>query len=156
MKRLRVIGVGNSLAADDGAGPAVIEELRRRPLPDDVEVVSVGADGLAAIRYLEEDGDVVIVDAVRMGEPPGTVLTFPAKTAKVKIMADALSLHGIGLSYALELAEKMGLPADVTIVGIEPQTVEPGGEMSEIVARAVTRAADVVTDLLKTKTDVGR
>ena len=55
MKSLRIIGVGNSAAADDGAGPAVIEELRKHPLPDGVDAVSVGADALAVIEYLEED-----------------------------------------------------------------------------------------------------
>jgi len=147
-----VIGIGNSLAADDGAGPAVVEALRRHAIPGDVEVISAGADGLAAIQYMEDDGDVIIVDAVHMGARAGTVLTFPAKTAKVRIMADALSLHGIGLSYALELADKMRMPAKVTIVGIEPQTVDPFREMSETVRRAVNEAVDVILGLLTTRT----
>ena len=154
MKAMRVIGIGNSLAADDGAGPAVVEELLRHPIPDSVEVISAGADGLAAIQYMEDDGDVIIVDAVCMGARPGTVLTFPAKTAKVRIRADVLSLHGIGLSYALELADKMRMPARVTIVGIEPETVDPCREMSEAVRRAVNEAVDVVLRLVRERSGV--
>ena len=151
MKSLRIIGVGNSAAADDGVGPAVIEELSRSSLPDDVDAVSVGADALAVIEYLEEDADVIVVDAVRMAHRPGKVLTFPAEDAKVNIKADTFSLHGIGLAYALELAKRMKLPATVTIVGIEPETVDPGLPMSQAVADAIPEAAEAVLGLIKSR-----
>ena len=153
MKSLRIIGVGNSAAADDGAGPAVIEELRKHPLPDGVDAVSVGADALAVIEYLEEDADVIIVDAVRMAQRPGKVLTFPAEDAKVKIKADTFSLHGIGLAHAFELAKRLKLPAMVTIVGIEPETVEPGQPMSQAVTDAIPQAAEAVLGLVKSRRD---
>ncbi len=149
---VRIIGVGNTSAADDGAGPAVIEELRARALAGGALLISVGADPLAVIEHLENDAHVIIVDAVRMGKHPGTVLVFPAKNANVRIAAETYSLHGIGLAYALKLAERMKLPAKITIVGIEPETVEPGRPMSETVGRAVAKAADAVLDLIKSTT----
>jgi len=151
LKARCVIGVGNSIAADDGVGPAVIAELRRRTLPEGVEILDAGPDPLDVIEHLEQEGGVIIVDAVRMGRAPGTVLTFPAKSAKVNIVADAFSLHGIGLAYVLGLADGMGMPAEVTIVGIEPESVEPGHAMSAAAARAVPRAADAIMNLLDTK-----
>jgi len=145
----RVLGVGNDLAADDGVGPAVLEALGRSALPPGVETATVGADALGVLAYLEEPGGVIIVDAVRMGAAPGTVAAFSAKSAKTRIAANAWSLHGVGLSHALELAARLELPADVTIVGIEPESVEPGRPMSPCVTRAVPAAVETVLNLLQ-------
>lgn len=86
-----------------------------------------------------------------MAHRPGKVLTFPAEDAKVNIKADVFSLHGIGLAYALELAKRMKLPAAVTIVGIEPETVDPGLPMSRAVANAIPEAAEAVLGLIESR-----
>ena len=151
----RVLGVGNDLAADDGVGPAVLEALGRSALPPGVETATVGADALGVLAYLEEPGGVIIIDAVRMGAAPGTVVAFSAKSANTKIAANAWSLHGIGLSHALELAARLELPADVTIVGIEPESVEPGRPMSPCITRAVPAAVETVLNLLRSTDRAG-
>ena len=148
MRIKRIIGVGNEIAGDDAVGPAVIEALRPRRLPKNVELVSVGADALAVIEYLQQDCDAIIVDAVHVGKAPGTVLTFPVERAKVTIESDAFSLHGVGLSYVLNLAEQLGLPARVTIVGIEPESVQPGQPMADVVSKAIPEAVDAILNLI--------
>jgi len=149
LNSVRVIAVGNELAADDGVGPAVIAELLRRGLPENVEALDAGADPLGVLEHLENCTLAVIIDAVLMGKPPGTVLTFPAARARVNIQADTFSLHGIGLAHVISLAEKMQLPAEIIIVGIQPETVEPGEQMSDSVKAAVSAAADAVTMILE-------
>ena len=151
MKVMRVIGVGNEIAGDDAAGPAVIAALRQRRLPECVELISAGADALGVIEYLEDDCDAIIVDAVHMGKAPGTVLTFPVERARVLVKSDAFSLHGVGLSYALNLADKLGLPARVTIVGIEPESVQPGQPMAGVVSKAVPEAVAAVMNIVQTR-----
>ncbi|HUW34371.1 MAG TPA: hydrogenase maturation protease [Planctomycetota bacterium] len=151
MARVHIIGVGNEIAGDDAVGPAVITALRQRDLTGDVELISVGADALGVIEYLQDDCDAIIVDAAHMGQVPGSVLIFPASRAKMTIVSDAFSLHGIGLSYALKIAEQLGLAARVTIVGIEPESIEPGHGMTAAVAAAVPAAVEAVTKLLNSK-----
>lgn len=148
LAHVKIIGIGSTIAGDDGIGPAVIEELRTRNLDGQAELVSLETDALGIVEYLENADTVVIIDAAQMGATPGSVLTFPAKNAKVSVQADAYSLHGLGLGYALRLAEKLGYTADVWIVGIEPVTVEPGDAMSDVVAASVKPAADAVCEML--------
>jgi len=148
---MRIIGVGNEIAGDDAVGPAVIAALRQRDLPDDVELISVGADALGVIEYLQDDCDAIIIDAARMGQTSGTLLIFPASRAKITIVSDAFSLHGIGLSYALSLADRLGLLSRVTIAGIEPESIEPGHEMTAAVAAAVPAAVDAIIRILNSK-----
>ena len=69
---LRVIGVGNPLVGDDGAGVRVVERLRGR-VPEGVELIDGGTEGLGLICWFEGVDRVVLVDAVRMGSAPGTV-----------------------------------------------------------------------------------
>jgi len=151
LKGIRIIGVGNEMAGDDAVGPAVIEALRGRALPECVELICAGADALGVLEYLEDDVSVVIVDAARMARAPGNVLTFPAANAKVNIVADAWSLHGIGLAHVLKLAEQMRLPARVTIVGIEPASVQPGQGMSLAVVAAIPKAVDSVESIVRSE-----
>jgi len=149
-----VIGVGNEIAGDDAAGPAVIEALRGR-VPDDVELINAGCDALGVLPHLEEEVHTIIVDAARMGRAPGEVAVFGAEKARVRILADAWSLHGIGLAYVLQLAERMRLPARITIVGIEPAGVEPGQAMSPVVAAAIPRAVESVESILRIQYEAG-
>jgi len=151
MHKMRIIGVGNEIAGDDAVGPAVIAALRQRDLPGDAELISVGADALGVIEYVQDDRDAIIVDAAHMGQVPGTVLIFHASRARITIVSDAFSLHGIGLSYALSLADRLGMLSRVTIVGIEPESTEPGHEMTAAVAAAVPAAVDAVIKILNPK-----
>ena len=67
-----IAGCGNPLFADDGFGPAVIEELQKLTLPDNVKVGSL--DLAAPILFLpflsEVTKKLVIVDIADFGAAP--------------------------------------------------------------------------------------
>jgi len=66
-----VIGVGNSMRRDDGAGIAVVE--RARPLlPPGVEVRTLGGETTSLLDAWEGAGLAVVVDAVRWGRRPAS------------------------------------------------------------------------------------
>jgi coenzyme F420 hydrogenase subunit delta len=43
--RQMIVGVGNPLYTDDGFGPAVVSELKKLSLPDDLKVLDLGLRG---------------------------------------------------------------------------------------------------------------
>ena len=63
--RTLVIGVGNTLRGDDGVGVHVARELARRPLPEGVEALDGGTQGLDLIFRLEEADRVILIDAAK-------------------------------------------------------------------------------------------
>ena len=136
-----VIGLG-SPHGDDRAGWAVVDALQRRGLSE-ARRARDGADLLAA---LEDQHDVVLVDASEPAGTPGRVrvLAWPFHDAGD---LRQLSTHGIGLIDALRMADVLErAPERVTIVAIEAQATKPGAKLSPPVVRAI---AQVVNQLLK-------
>jgi hydrogenase maturation protease len=139
MARRRVIGIGNTLRGDDGAGRRVARRLAAAA-PPGVEVMELdgGAAELLAAWENAGDGEVVVVDAARSGAPPGTVHRFEASHAALPATLDATSSHGLGLAAAVELARALGrLPRRLSVYAIESAGFTAGDELSPSVAAAV-------------------
>ncbi|MDD5347697.1 MAG: hydrogenase maturation protease, partial [Candidatus Omnitrophica bacterium] len=69
----KIIGCGNLLLQDEGVGIHLIEFLRTRPLPEDVELVDAATGGFDIIPHLQHVEKIVIVDAVRADGKPGDI-----------------------------------------------------------------------------------
>ncbi len=133
--RIRVIGLGNVLMRDDAFGPYVVRLLDAfYVMPAEVQVVDVGTPGLDLIPYVCGAEVLIIVDTVRADGAPGDIRVF--RTAD--ILADAvqprLGPHDPGVKEALLTAAVAGLaPQEVLLVGVIPQSVETGIELSPAV-----------------------
>ncbi|MBT8164749.1 MAG: hydrogenase maturation protease [Acidimicrobiia bacterium] len=138
-----IICVGNRSRSDDGIGPLIAEELLSRNL--DVPVhFSNGEPGelLDLWRGLDR---AVMVDAVLTGRSePGTVQVLRAGDEPLPVISHASS-HGIGLAESIELARSLrALPADVRLVGIEAESLEPGSELTPAVRAAIPDAIEQI------------
>ncbi len=150
---MRVIGVGNPLFGDDGVGIRVVERLRDR-VPADVELIDGSTEGLGLLSWFEGAGRIVLVDAVRMGETPGTVrLLDPARLRAARPDRDRFSAHWTNVLEVIDAAAKLGLRPRIEIVAVEPQRVEPNAELSTAAAGAVEVAAAMVMELVKEEAD---
>ncbi len=137
-----VIGVGNRDRGDDGVGPAVVDELRRRGIPVET-VIREGDLADLAVVWRGHD-DVVIVDACRSGRPVGTVEVIDPTDA---VPAAPWSTHGLGVAEGVELARRLGrLPRSLRIVGVQGTRFDPGPlspELRSALAAVVDRVAAV-------------
>jgi len=129
-----VLGLGNVLLSDEGVGVKVVEALQQRfRIPAAVEVVDGGTMGMDLIPYFEKRRHVILVDAVRSGGAPGSVVKIKDPSAYLK---KRMSPHHIGLSDVLAFATLSygRLPA-ITLLGMEPARVTPGLDLSVAAAR---------------------
>jgi hydrogenase maturation protease len=102
-----IVGLGNALVGDDGAGPAVIARLREAGLPPGVRSEDGGADALRLPSLWLGEREVWLVDAVKSGSAPGTicrmrhdeVLAVPQRHATAHRLSLAESLRWIALAY---------------------------------------------------------
>ena len=92
--------------------------------------------------------NVVVVDAVRTGDPVGTIHRWAATEAAFP-RARFASTHGFGVAEAIELARTLGLlPSQLCVYGIEAGQFEPGADPSAAVQQAaVTLAAEILEGL---------
>lgn len=141
--RVLIAGVGNVFAGDDGFGVAVAEALAGRALPPGVRAADFGIRGVhLAYELLDGYDALVLVDAVPMGEPPGTVAVVePGAAGRDPAAVDA---HVMTPDVVLAtLARLGGALRRAVIVGCEPACLEPGIGLSPPVAAAVEPAAAV-------------
>lgn len=152
---------GNVLRADDGLGPAVAAALRDEPLPDGVRVLEVGIGGIHLVQELMSGVDVLlVVDAVDLGRPPGTVVVqrpdvLDVSTLTVDRRRDELAdMHLATPERALMVALGLGvLPATTLVVGVQTtDTQEPRHGLSATTQQAVPHVVREVRRLLEQHT----
>lgn len=145
-----VVGLGNPLMGDDGAGLAALERLREEyEMPPGVQLIDGGTWGMNLLPLLEEASDIIFIDAIRTGAPAGTVVELEREQLP-KMLDHKLSPHQIDLREVLALAMLRGkLPDRLAAIGVEPERVEMTldispvvrGALDEVVSRTVARLA---------------
>jgi hydrogenase maturation protease len=133
MPRTMIIGVGNILLSDEGVGVAAARALMKEKLPAGVEVMDAGCALCDVIMGLDGFDRLIIVDAVRGGGDPGDIYRLdPDSLADGSPARRPLSLHETGVLESIAMARLAGtrLPP-ITIIGVEPHTIEPGTQLSE-------------------------
>lgn len=147
-----MLGIGNMLLMDEGAGPAVARHLREEcELPCGVDVLDCATMGLALISELRDHDLVIAVDAVDgTGLPPGTVVRFSPGDVARRAGVPA-SAHDTTFADVIDAARLLGYEPRCECVGIQVANMSPAGfamELSPAVEAAVPAAALVVLDIL--------
>jgi hydrogenase maturation protease len=148
--RVLIAGVGNVFFGDDGFGPEVARALLVQAPVDGAKVEDFGIRGLhLAYELLNGYEHAIIVDAVPRGDVPGTLYVIEPDTTVLPATPDAHSMDlGNVFAYLRTLG---GDPPPLTIVGCEPENIEPGMGLSPAVARSVEGAAALVRRLIDTQ-----
>lgn len=132
-----VIGVGNAMRQDDGAGPVLVSRLRRTWSRRCEWAVRSG-EGAALMLLWAGRGTVIVVDAVCSGAPPGTIHRIEAHRESVPSRFFNYSTHAFSLAEAVELSRVMGtLPDRLLIFGVEGERFDAGEELSQPVKAAL-------------------
>jgi hydrogenase maturation protease len=138
-----IIGVGRTVRGDDGAGPRVARTLAAEAL-EGVAVSECAGEFDALLDLWEGAGAVIVVDAIRSGAAPGTLLRLDANAARVPAPAGPSS-HGFGLAEAIEFGRTLRrLPPVLVVHGVEAADVTPGAGLSPAVAAALPALVDAV------------
>jgi hydrogenase maturation protease len=116
-----VIGLGNILLRDEGVGVRVIETLRQHyTFTPPVTLVDGGTLGFALINEIEDCKTIIVVDAVKAGNEPGTIYRFTRNDINF-LTPMAMSVHDIGFIEALDQWQLLGIKPDIIFIGIEPE-----------------------------------
>jgi hydrogenase maturation protease len=144
-----VIGLGNPLRGDDGIGVRVVQSLATQAVPDGVEVVDGGTEGLGLVNLMEGWPRVILVDAADMGRTPGEFVRFTLDEADLLGDDQHLSVHAAGPRDALLLAHVLQtLPDEIVIYGVQPANLDWDDELSPEVAAALPQIIRSILDEL--------
>ena len=145
--KIVVLGMGNVLLKDEGIGVHVAHAMQEISSPNNVGLEVIDGGTLPDIPLSFEEVDkLIVVDAVQAGSEPGAIYRFHLEDIKLddRILT---SLHQISLLENLWLMEKFSQkPKDVVIIGIEPQDMNWGLELSTKLQQRVPQIIKVVLE----------
>ena len=137
-----VLCVGNPERGDDGYGPAVAARLVGRVRSRVFDCGTTPENDLPAAAECAPRV-ALFVDAVHVGEPPGTMALFSPDDLR----SDDFSTHAGSLGIAAEfLREACG--ARVLLLAAQPAQCELHGELGPQMRAAVEDTAELLSDLL--------
>ena len=144
-----VLGLGNILMSDEGVGVRVVEALEQRwCMPEGVNVVDGGTCGMDMLDLIASHDTLVVVDAVKTGAPPATVVRLSGDAVPA-FFKGKLSPHQLGLSDLLATLRLQGeAPETLVLFGCVPERMEVRLDLSPAIAARVPDLVDrVVAEL---------
>lgn len=144
-----LIGIGNCLRGDDGAGPDLVSRLRIQCTQgqtkwQDFDICVSDGNAMSLVDLWVGRQDVIIVDAIwDPTKHPGSLIVLDAKD--LGSMGNHLrsSTHSFGLNDAIKISKSLeNLPPRITILGIVGDSFHIDDHVSTTVASAIQRLVD--------------
>jgi hydrogenase maturation protease len=144
--KILIAGMGNILLKDDGVGVHAVKRFQRDDGPD-YRAVEVGCAVFDALHLFDWAERILLIDAMQAGRPPGTVYRVDSlKDMDMGTMP--ASLHEFSVIQALEMIQKDPMPA-VAIIGIEPESIDFGLELSDAVEASLTLVLNAGREIVR-------
>jgi hydrogenase maturation protease len=145
--RTLILGVGNLLLQDEGAGIHVVRELGKQELPDGVDLLDGGTGGFHLISWLQEYERIIMIDATLDNNPPGTVRLIKPRYASD--FPPLMSAHEIGLRDMLAVMQLTDELPEIHLIVVSVKNINGVNmELSPEVNAAVPEVIEIVKKLI--------
>jgi len=155
-QKVAVVGVGNVLLKDEGIGVHVIRALRETVGTDrsDIDIID-GGTSPDVFLLVEGVRKLILVDAVKGGGNPGSIYRFHPDDIRPEAKYNIVSVHQVGLLEGLSMLECSGSkPDSIVIIGVEPEEIDWGLELSTKLNEKLPQIVKVVMDELNSSIDI--
>ena len=144
-----VLGLGNVVCTDDGAGIAAIHKLLREyDMPEGVLALDGGTLGLSLLPLVDNADQVILVDAIKADGPPGAQVRIEGEEVAPAVY-ERLSPHQIGVADLLAGASLLDrYPDRVVVIGVVPESIDLGVERTPAVEASIPELVDRVVQEL--------
>jgi len=148
-----VAGVGYQHLSDLSFGSVLVERMQAMEWPEEVQVEDFGWGPISILHWFEESPGTkfdraIFAGAVERGREPGNLYTYAwlAEKPDPEVVQERISeaLTGvISLENLLIIAQHFdALPADTTVIELEPVEQEWGSDLSETGQRRLTETIE--------------
>jgi len=139
-----IVGIGNTLKGDDAFGPVFIERLKGAagcPLID----AGVTPENHTKKIAEQKPDKVLLVDAADLGKKPGEWEILKED----EILKSGFTTHDMSPALFINyLKETTG--ADIYLLGVQPERVVLGSEMSESVKKTMEEVLKAIEEIPRT------
>ena len=137
-----VLGVGNILLADEGAGVHAMRYLKDNYDLPDTTYLDAGTLSFTLAADIARADQLIVFDAAQIDAKPGDVKVFQDDEVDEFLKSGRCSVHEVGFADLMDIARLEGcLPEHYALIGIQPEQLGWGESPSETVRRSMPRAA---------------
>jgi hydrogenase maturation protease len=146
-----VLGIGNTLLSDDGAGVKLVERLQSELGPEAATFIDGGTIGFALLSYVEATDSMLVIDAAELDSAPGTIALFEGDAMdRFLTSVRRRTVHEVGLIDLLDMARLQDcLPKRRALLCIQPARIDWSEALSKPVAEAFCGAVEQARALLE-------
>jgi len=151
-RKTLILGIGNILLQDEGAGIHAIRLLANLAAQhDDIELMDGGTLSFTLAGAIEDAERLIVIDAAQYDGAPGTTKVFLGEQMDAFIGSNRkCSVHEVSLIDLMAIALLAGqLPQQRALIGIQPHTIAWGETPSPLVASAIRLACDQALQLVE-------
>ena len=152
-----ILGIGNTLLSDEGAGIHALN-LTRSEYADipNLTFVDGGTLSFTLAGWIEDCDSLVVFDAAELNMPAGSVRTFAGSDMDDFLGAAKRSAHEVGLMDLMDIARiRDHLPVNRALIGIQPEYMYWGMQPTQAVHRALPIAVNEAVKLIETWNNAG-
>ena len=140
--KIVVVGIGNPLRGDDGLGPALIAQLKSKRKEMVCFDVGSSPESYARAIIKEKPDTILIVDAVHMDCDAGKYnILSPSE-----IIKSGMTTHDISPRMFVDYLKAQS-GANIYVVGVQPQSISIGADMSQKVREAINEIKQLLLEL---------
>ncbi|OEH92814.1 HyaD/HybD family hydrogenase maturation endopeptidase [Bacillus solimangrovi] len=132
VKKITVLGIGNTLYSDEGLGVHIIPELERALCEfDNVEILEGATEGIRLLEPIEQCDLLIIIDAINAGKEPGTLIVLRDDEIP-SYFGIKMSIHQLGFQEVLQAAKLLErMPEEMVMFGLQPHSLQFGIGLTE-------------------------
>lgn len=146
-----ILGIGNVLLTDDGAGVHAARQLADLLVARaDVHVLDAGTLSFTLAPIIEGADHLIILDATQLNQAPGSLQCFPDAQLDRFLGRGRLTVHEIGLRDVMDVVRLSGtLPRNRALIGIQPASLDWGTELTPCIAASLDSMVRMTLELLE-------
>jgi hydrogenase maturation protease len=149
MRTTLILGIGNNLLSDEGIGIHVVRHLDKYYAgTPGVTFLDGGTLSFTLAEPIAEHDNIIVVDAARLGEPPGTYRCLEGQDMDRYLTGNRASVHEVGLVDLFDISRLSGtFPDHRALIGVEPASLDWGDNPTPAVASAIAPVAEIALEL---------
>lgn len=146
-----IIGIGNTLLTDEGAGIFALNaiESRYRDMPE-YTFIDGGTLSFSLAGWISDTDNLILLDAAELKQPAGTVRVMENEALDDFLGKAKRTAHEVGLLDLMDIARLTeSLPEKRALIGVQPESLEWGTEATPAVQSAIAVIEDEFDALIK-------
>ncbi|NQT02661.1 MAG: hydrogenase 3 maturation endopeptidase HyCI [Planctomycetes bacterium] len=137
-----IVGIGNTLKGDDGAGPLVCEQLKHAKVSADLIDAGTVPENYIQPIIKKAPQNLLVIDAIDFGATPGTIGIFEPE----QLSSHVISTHSLSPRLFVDMVCQ-DISIDVYFVGIQPAQIQLGQSISQQVSLAIKQLSQTLAEI---------